>query len=109
MFGAGAAMFLFLYSSSLLYLALYPECFEVEQICLSFLMVYFNEIDVFVFVGFLFAAFVWPFLRLMFPSDVSLIFLSHTCFSLLSSSFSVSISLFCIPVTSFLVYAGIVW
>ena len=65
-------MFLFLYSSLLLYLTLHPGCFEVGQICFSCQMVYL------VFVWFLFATFVWPFLRLMFPSDVLLIDLSRT-------------------------------
>ena len=41
-------------------------------------MVYFIEMDVSAFVGFLLARFVWSFLRLMFPSDVLLIFLSNT-------------------------------
>ena len=36
----GIVMFLFLYISSLLYLTLHLECFEVEQICFSFLMVH---------------------------------------------------------------------
>ena len=81
-------MFLFLYSSLLLYLTLHPECFEVEQIlyiiiiekknCFSCLMVYFNETGVLAFVRVLFATFVWPFLRLMFSSDVLFIYLSHT-------------------------------
>ena len=89
MFDSGVVMFLFLYSSLLLYLTLHPECFEVEQICFSCLMVYFDEIDVFAFVWFLFATFVWSFICLMFPSNVLLIFLSHTyhvlvcCFLLL--------------------------
>ena len=78
MFDDGVVMFSFLYSSSLLYLTLHLECFEVKQICFSFLVVYFAETDVFAFIGFLFTTFVWPFLRLMFPSDVLLIFLSHT-------------------------------
>ena len=71
-------MFLFLYSSLLLYLTLHPECFEVEQICFSCLMVYFNETGVLAFVRVLFANFVWSFLRLMFSSDVLFIYLSHT-------------------------------
>ena len=47
MFEDSVVMILFLYSSSLLYLTLRLECFEVEQICFSFLMVYFVKIDVF--------------------------------------------------------------
>ena len=78
MFDDGVVMFSFLYISSLLYLTLRLECFQVKQICFSFLMVYFVQVDVFAFIGFLFATFVWPFLCLMFPSDVLLIFLSHT-------------------------------
>ena len=82
-------MFFFLYISGLLYLTLHPECFKSEEICFSCLMVYFEETDVFGFVWFLFATFVWPFLRLMFRSDVLSVFLSRTyhvlvyCFLLL--------------------------
>ena len=71
-------MILFLYSSLLLYLILHPECFKVEQICFSYLMVYFDEIDVLACVWFLLAIFVCPFLCLTFPSDVLVIYLSHT-------------------------------
>ena len=70
-------MVLFLYSSSLLYLTIHLECFEVEQICFSFPVVYFVKINVFMFVGFLIATFVWPFLHLMFLSDILIIFRSH--------------------------------
>ena len=62
MFDDGVVMFSFLYSSSLLYLTLRLECFQVKQICFSFLMVYFVQVDVFAVIGFLFATFVWPFL-----------------------------------------------
>ena len=99
-FDDGVAMFLFLYSFSLLYLTLHLECFEVNQICFSFVMVYFVEIDVFAFFRFLFATFVWPFLCLIFPSDVLLIFFSHMylvlvcCFRLLVFQ----VSLFSIPI-----------
>ena len=72
-------MFLFLFSSSLLDLTLHPECFEVQQICFSCLMVYFDETDVLAFVWFFFfATFIWSFLLLMFPSDILLIDLSLT-------------------------------
>ena len=111
LFYGSVVMFLLLYSCLLLYLTLHPEYFEVEQICFSCLMVYFDKIDVFTFVWFLFSTFVWRFHCLMFPSDVLLIFLPHTYhgLSLLFSSFSVSISLFSIPISSFSVYAGIAW
>ena len=85
----GVVMFLFLCSSGLLHLILHSECFEMGQICFSCLMVYFDEIDVLVFVWFLFSTFIWHFLCLIFPSDVLLIYLSHThhvlvCYFLLS-------------------------
>ena len=56
--GDVVVIFLFLYSSSLLYLTRHPECFEVEQICFSCLTVYFHEIDVLAFFWLLFATFV---------------------------------------------------
>ena len=110
MFDDGVVMPIFLCSFPLLYLTLHLEFFEVEQICLSFLMVHFVEIDFFAFVGFLFATSVWPFLHLLF----SLVFIKISfslipCFSLLFSSFSVSVSFFSIPISSFLVYTGNVW
>ena len=39
-------------------LSIHLECFEMEKMCFSFLMVYFVNIDVFAFVGFLLATFV---------------------------------------------------
>ena len=70
--------FFFFIVLHLLYLRLYPACFEVEQSCFSCLMVHFDEIDVLAFVWFLFATSVLSFLHLTFPSDVLLIYLSHT-------------------------------
>ena len=67
-------------------LSIHLECLEMKQMCFSFLMVYFVNIDVLAFIGFLLATFVWPFLRLMIPSDFLLILLSthivfyHYCF-----------------------------
>ena len=43
-FEDGVTMFLFLYSSLLLYLTLNFECFDMEQICFSFLMVYLSRL-----------------------------------------------------------------
>ena len=77
-FDGSIVMLLFRYSSSRLYLTLHSECFKIKQICFSCLTVYFDTIDVSAFVWFLFATFVWPFLRLMFQLDVLLIYLSHT-------------------------------
>ena len=59
-------------------LSIHLECLEMKQMCFSFLMVYFVNIDVLAFIGFLLATFVWPFLRLMIPSDFLLILLSHS-------------------------------
>ena len=92
-----------------LYLTLHPECYEVEQICFSCLMAYFDKIDIIAFVWFLFAKFCLA----ISSFNVSVrrfinISLSHiSSLSFLLSSFSVSISLFSIPVSSFSVYAGI--
>ena len=75
----GVVMFLsFFFSFSLLYL----EYCETKEICFSFLMVHFVKIDVFVFAGFLFAPFVWPFLCLIFPLDFLIKFLCQSYYVL---------------------------
>ena len=110
-FDGGVVMFLFLFSSSLLDLTLHPECFEVEQICFSCLMVYFDETDVLAFIWVFFCHFylVLSSFNVSVRHFIDRPFSHISCLSLLFSSFSVSISFFIIPISYFLVYAGIAW
>ena len=82
MLDGGVVMILFLYSFSLLYLILHPKCFEVEQICFSRLMLYFDEIDVLAFAWFLLAIFVCPY---FFFFGICWDFLANIMFKLIES------------------------
>ena len=107
-FDDGVLMLVFLYSFSLLYLKLYLECFELEQICFSFLMLHFVK-ECVCRVSVCHICLALSSFNFSVRPFVNIFFSFMSCFSLLFSDFSVSISSFSFPTSSLLVYAGTTW